>query len=507
MGLPTQDLKEPINSTSLYQALIEDTLRRDDEKHVLNLRHKKTLLQDLAYYLWEKKVQVLPIDDLNDWYQDWLQQHQGVQAQYQNISHAELEQDLCNSTLLVRFAAADFGFTHSSMQEFFIAQKLTKTWQKSDLITLKENISPLTRQFILDNIVLFSTKEITQLHQVLIHTLEQKSTTPVAHLALDMVSTMHKHQLAVPVFEVVQLSRLKLQKISVFGLNCQRLVIDATELSASEWTAVTIGELYLTVSNLNKSIWRHSQIQTLHSGFKLKSDSVLTSGLYQWTLTQCQLSFQHAELSAQLDWHIYKAQHKINTIKSPAKFERLEFMQTGHASGILSANFSPDGKQIVSASGDNSLKLWDLSSNCLQTFIGHTSEVLSANFSPDGKQIVSASLDNRLKLWDLSGNCLQTFIGHTDKVWSANFSPDGKQIVSTSREICIWQLSPQSQPAWQLQHLWSSGYRLSFTDERLTAIQATDTAWQTLNFSNGVQTLSIDDHASFVLSESRNLEI
>ncbi len=301
---------------------------------------------------------------------------------------------------------------------------------------------------------------------MLIHTLEQKSTTPVAHLALDMVSTMHKHQLAVPVFEVVQLSRLKLQKISVFGLNCQRLVIDATELSASEWTAVTIGELYLTVSNLNKSIWRHSQIQTLHSGFKLKSDSVLTSGLYQWTLTQCQLSFQRAELSAQLDWHIYKAQHKINTIKSPAKFERLEFMQTGHASGILSANFSPDGKQIVSASGGNSLKLWDLSSNCLQTFIGHTSEVLSANFSPDGKQIVS-----------------------------------------TSREICIWQLSPQSQPAWQLQHLWSSGYRLSFTDERLTAIQATDTAWQTLNFSNGVQTLSIDDHASFVLSESRNLEI
>ena len=588
-SLPALKQLKHINSTSLYQALIEDTLRRDDEKHVLNLRHKKTLLQDLAYYLWEKKVQVLPIDDLNDWYQDWLQQHQEVQAQYQNISHAELEQDLRNSTLLVRFAAADFGFTHSSMQEFFIAQKLTKTWQKSSLITLTGNISALTRQFILDGIVLLSDKEITQLHQALIQTLAQKSTTPVAHLALDMVSTMHKHQLAMPVFEVVQLSQLKLQKISIFGLNCQRLVIDATELSASEWTVVTIGELHLTASNLNKSIWRHSQIQTLHSGFKLKSDSVLTSGLYQWTLTQCQLSFHHAELSAQLDWHIYKAQHKINTIKSPAKFERLEFMQTGHASGIfsanfspdgkqivstsgdnslklwdlsgnclqtfightngvlsanfspdgkqivsasldnslklwdlsgnclqtfightngvLSANFSPDGKQIVSTSGDNSLKLWDLNGNCLQTFIGHTSEVWSANFSPDGKQIVSASFDNSLKLWDLSGNCLQTFIGHTDKVFSANFSPDGKQIVSTSREICIWQLSPQSQPAWQLQHLWGSGYRLSFTDERLTAIQATDTAWQTLNFSNGVQTLSIDDHASFVLSESRNLEI
>jgi hypothetical protein len=98
-----------------------------------------------------------------------------------------------------------------------------------------------------------SSKEITRLHQVLIHTLEQKSTTPVARLALDIVSTMHKHQISVPVFEVVQLSQLKLQEITVFGLNCQRLVINATELFASEWTAVTIGELQLTASNLNKS--------------------------------------------------------------------------------------------------------------------------------------------------------------------------------------------------------------------------------------------------------------
>jgi WD40 repeat protein len=57
-----------------------------------------------------------------------------------------------------------------------------------------------------------------------------------------------------------------------------------------------------------------------------------------------------------------------------------------------------------------SLKLWDLAGNCLQTFVGHTDEVSSANFSPEGKQIVSASWDESLKLWDLAGNCLQTLI-------------------------------------------------------------------------------------------------
>jgi WD40 repeat protein len=51
---------------------------------------------------------------------------------------------------------------------------------------------------------------------------------------------------------------------------------------------------------------------------------------------------------------------------------------------------------------NNNLKLWDLAGNCLQTFVGNTDWVLSANFSPDGKQIVSASIDNNLKLWDLA---------------------------------------------------------------------------------------------------------
>jgi WD40 repeat protein len=88
---------------------------------------------------------------------------------------------------------------------------------------------------------------------------------------------------------------------------------------------------------------------------KAKPDSVLTSGLYQWTLTQCQFLFQYTELSAQLDWHMYEAQCKVNAVKSIAELKVLGFMQTGHAAGVSSVNFSPDGKQIVSASWDESL--------------------------------------------------------------------------------------------------------------------------------------------------------
>jgi WD40 repeat protein len=51
---------------------------------------------------------------------------------------------------------------------------------------------------------------------------------------------------------------------------------------------------------------------------------------------------------------------------------------------------------IVSVSWDESLKLWDLAGNCLQTFVGHTAEVSSVNFSPDGKQIANPTVQTVL---------------------------------------------------------------------------------------------------------------
>ena len=113
-----------------------------------------------------------------------------------------------------------------------------------------------------------------------------------------------------------------------------------------------------------------------------------------------------------------------------------------HNAIVNSVSFSPDGRYLVSASYDKSIRVWDLSSKrCVHILEGHTGNVCSARFSPDGKYIISASDDESVRIWNTkNGKCIEELYGHTDCVSSAAFSSDGKCIVSISRDstIRVW---------------------------------------------------------------------
>src|SRR5262245_32474108 len=114
----------------------------------------------------------------------------------------------------------------------------------------------------------------------------------------------------------------------------------------------------------------------------------------------------------------------------------------GHTDPLNYAAFSPDDRLVVTASFDNTARLWETSTGrILKELRGHTGPILMASFSSDGKLLVTPSYDKTARVWDVStGQTLAILRGHTGRISSAAFSPDGKLIVTTSDDetVRIW---------------------------------------------------------------------
>jgi WD40 repeat protein len=77
---------------------------------------------------------------------------------------------------------------------------------------------------------------------------------------------------------------------------------------------------------------------------------------------------------------------------------------------------TPDGRHVISASRDRTLKVWDLAAGrILATLGGHADRVNACAVTPDGRVVISASTDRTLKIWDLmSARCLLTHRGDAE---------------------------------------------------------------------------------------------
>jgi WD40 repeat protein len=121
----------------------------------------------------------------------------------------------------------------------------------------------------------------------------------------------------------------------------------------------------------------------------------------------------------------------------------MSYTLKGHTRVVLQTLFSPDGRQLATASMDGTVRLWNTADGAPQaTLEGHKGGVWAIGYSTDGSRLASVGMDGLLKLWNpVDGSLLKTIETGTDawQVNSVRFTEDNHSALVVSG--CIYPLN------------------------------------------------------------------
>ncbi|XAR57148.1 hypothetical protein NMG60_11025186 [Bertholletia excelsa] len=216
------------------------------------------------------------------------------------------------------------------------------------------------------------------------------------------------------------------------------------------------------------------KIYNVDGGWKIQK-SIFARNL-RWTITDASLSpDQRFLVYSSMSPVVHIVDVNSATTESHANIteihEGLNFSfddDDKYSFGIFAVKFSTDGREVVAASNDDSIYVYDLEANKLTHRIpAHSSDVNAVCFADEsGNVMYSGSDDSLCKVWDR--RCLVTkgqpagiMIGHLEGITFIDSRGDGRYFISNGKDqaIKLWDIRKISTivPSYNQglrRHLW-----------------------------------------------------
>lgn len=123
--------------------------------------------------------------------------------------------------------------------------------------------------------------------------------------------------------------------------------------------------------------------------------------------------------------------------------DRIESKLLPYRDTVLTVAFSSDSQLVAGGSVNGTIQVWDANTgDQIYLFTEHTKPVEQVVFSPDRKKLVSASTDQTVRVWSLVGvgGKLDSTISHESPVYTVSYLSNGNSLVTGSADklIRIW---------------------------------------------------------------------
>jgi serine/threonine protein kinase/WD40 repeat protein len=170
------------------------------------------------------------------------------------------------------------------------------------------------------------------------------------------------------------------------------------------------------------------------------------------TLIQQERSW-FAAFDPQMRWVVHAFSDKrigvwdlLQISEDTGSLRRSAFILSGHEDHIMSLEFSPDGRWLLSEGEKGTVRMWDFARAVPSTSPLYLRKETAVSVSPNGRWLATTHFPHGAKLWDLTAaDPSKTPIqltGHTSMLREASFSPDGRWLVTVDRDVNMqmWDL-------------------------------------------------------------------